>query len=114
MVIGNNFEEIKVTYTEFDDTGSPMGTSRPSSRSRRASNRRIGRRGGFPPGLRPGPPSESAGETGTGAPGAGPAFCAAPSRPGWHRRAPRGILMPRKNVRRSRPQPARSSEGART
>ena len=25
MVIGNNFEEIKVTYTEFDDTGSAIG-----------------------------------------------------------------------------------------
>ncbi len=25
VVIGNNFEEIKVTYTEFDDTGSSKG-----------------------------------------------------------------------------------------
>ncbi len=25
VVIGNNFEEIKVTYTEFDDTGSSQG-----------------------------------------------------------------------------------------
>ena len=26
VVIGNNFEELKVTYTEFDDTGSSQGT----------------------------------------------------------------------------------------
>jgi len=25
VVVGNNFEEIKVTYTEFDDTGSSKG-----------------------------------------------------------------------------------------
>ena len=25
LVLGNNFEEIKVTYTEFDDTGSSKG-----------------------------------------------------------------------------------------
>ena len=25
VVVGNNFEEIKVTYTEFDDTGSSCG-----------------------------------------------------------------------------------------
>ncbi len=25
VVVGNNFEEIKVTYTEFDDTGKPAG-----------------------------------------------------------------------------------------
>ncbi len=27
VVIGNNFEEIKVTYTEFDDKGNPIGTT---------------------------------------------------------------------------------------
>ena len=25
VVVGNNFEEIKVTYTEFDDEGSSKG-----------------------------------------------------------------------------------------
>ena len=25
IVIGNNFEEVKVTYTEYDDTGSSKG-----------------------------------------------------------------------------------------
>jgi hypothetical protein len=25
VVVGNNFEEIKVTYTEYDDTGSAQG-----------------------------------------------------------------------------------------
>ena len=25
VVVGSNFEEIKVTYTEFDDTGKPLG-----------------------------------------------------------------------------------------
>jgi type VI secretion system secreted protein Hcp len=25
VVIGNNFEEIKITYTEYDDTGNPTG-----------------------------------------------------------------------------------------
>ena len=27
VVVGNNFEEIKVTYTEFDDTGSNQGNT---------------------------------------------------------------------------------------
>ena len=25
VVVGNNFEEVKVTYTEYDDTGSSAG-----------------------------------------------------------------------------------------